>query len=145
MQTQRTSYGWLLRIDAGEELFETLRAFGVRHGVRAGSISGIGAVGEAELGCFVRATRSYVRRVFSGEHEVLALVGNFSELEGEPFPHCHLTLAGADFVAYGGHLFRGVVSVTCEVHVVASPDAIVRVSRPDLGFNPLEPVEPAGG
>ena len=61
MQTQRTSYGWLLRIDTGEELFETLRAFAVRHDVRAGTISGIGAVGEAELGCFVRSTRTYVR------------------------------------------------------------------------------------
>jgi predicted DNA-binding protein with PD1-like motif len=142
MQAQRTTYGWLLRIDAGEELFETLRAFGVRHGVRAGTISGIGSVDEAELGFFERATRTYVRRMFSGEHEVLALVGNFSELEGEPFPHCHLTIAGPDFVAVGGHLFRGVVSVTCEVHVVTSPGAIVRRARPDLGFNPLEP---AGG
>ena len=139
MQTQRTSYGWVLRIDAGEELFETLRAFGVEHGVRAGAISGIGAVGEAELGFFVRPTRTYVRRVFTGEHEVLALTGNFSEFEGQPFPHCHLILAGPDFVAHGGHLFRGVVTVTCEVHVVTSPDAILRRSRPDLGFNPLEP------
>jgi uncharacterized protein len=139
MQTQRTSYGWLLRIDTGEELFETLRAFAVQHDVRAGTISGIGAVGEAELGFFVRSTRTYVRRVFSGEHEVLALLGNFSEFEGQPFPHCHLILAGADFVACGGHLFRGVVTVTCEVHVVTSPEAIVRESRPDLGFNPLAP------
>jgi hypothetical protein len=129
-------------MDSGEEVFETLRAFGQENAVRAGTISGIGAVGEAELGFFVRATRTYVRRVFTGEHEVLALTGNFSEFEGRSFPHCHLILAGPDFVAYGGHLFRAIVSVTCEVHVVTSPDAIVRRSRPDLGFNPLEP---AGG
>lgn len=139
MREQRTSYGWLLRIDAGEELFETLRAFAVKHDVRAGTLTGIGAVGEAELGFFVRETRTYLRRVFPGEHEVLVLVGNLSEFEGAPFPHCHLMLAGADFAAFGGHLFRAVVSVTCEVHVVTSPLAIVRQSRPDLGYNPLEP------
>jgi len=96
-------------------------------------------VGEAELGFFARETKTYVRRVFSGEHEVLALIGNFSELDGQPFPHCHLILAGPDFVAHGGHRFRGVVTLTCEVHVVTSPEPIVRESRPDLGFNPLAP------
>jgi predicted DNA-binding protein with PD1-like motif len=139
MRTQRTTYGWLLRVDAGEELFEALRAFAMQHDVRAGTISGIGAVGEAELGFFIRTTKAYVRRVFTGEHEVLSLLGNFSEFEGQPFPHCHLILAGPDFEAHGGHLFRAVVTVTCEVHVVTSPDAIVRESRPDLGFNPLAP------
>lgn len=137
MQCQRTSYGWVIRFDAGEELFAGLRAFALEHGVRAGVISGIGAVGEAELGFFIRASRTYVRRVFTGEHEILGLHGNLSELDGEPFPHCHLMLAGEDFVAYGGHLFRGVVTVTAEVHVVTSPDAIVRATRPDLGYNPL--------
>jgi predicted DNA-binding protein with PD1-like motif len=139
MRSQRTSYGWVLRVDAGEELFESLRGFAVANGVRAGTLSGIGAVGEAELGFFVRSSHSYVRREFRGEYEVLSLTGNFSELDGQPFPHCHLVLAAADFVAHGGHLFRAVVSVTCEVHVVTSPQAIVRESRPELGFNPLAP------
>src|SRR5258708_38205447 len=103
MQSQRTSYGWVLRIDAGEELVETLRAFAVEHDVRAGTLSGIGAVGEVELGFFLRESRSYVRRSFRGEHEILSLLGNFSVLDGEPYPHCHLALADRDFVAYGGH------------------------------------------
>ena len=48
-------------------------------------------------------------------------------------------IAGEDFAAHTGHLFRGVVTVTCEVHVITDPDAMRRVRRPDLGFNPLEP------
>ena len=139
MERQRTSYGWVLRIDPDEELYETLRAFAVEHDLRAGTLTGIGAVGEAELGFFVRENRTYVRRVFRGEHEILSLIGNLSVLEGAPFLHCHLTLAGRDFVAYGGHLSRAVVSVTCEVHVVTSPGAIVRAARADLGFHPLAP------
>lgn len=139
MLSQRTDYGWVLRLDPGEEVFESLQRFAREHDVRAGAFSGIGAVGEAELGFYVRERRSYVRRVFEGEHEILALLGNFSVLEGKPFPHAHLTLAGPDFVAHGGHLFRGVVTVTCEVHVVTSAGEIVRALRPDLGYNPLEP------
>jgi len=110
----------------------------VREGVRAGAVSGLGAVGPVELGFFVRETASYVRRVFEGEHEILSLTGNFSELDGRPFPHCHLVISGPDFVAHGGHLFRAVVTVTCEIHVVVDPDPQRRVRRPELGFNPLD-------
>lgn len=139
MKSQRTGYGWLVRLDAGEEIIATLAAWAEAHGVRGGTISGIGAVGEAELGFFWRDQKTYERRTFQGEHEILSLLGNFSLLEGRPFPHCHMILAGADFVPHGGHLFRGEVTVTCEVHVVVSSTPIVRESRPDLGFHPLAP------
>jgi predicted DNA-binding protein with PD1-like motif len=138
MQSRRTRYGFALRLDGGEEIVASLKAFALRYGVKSGLISGLGAVGEADLGFFVRATGEYVTRTFTGEHEIGALTGNFSELDGKPFPHCHIVIAGDDFVAHSGHLFRGVVTVTCEVQVVSDPEAMRRIRRPDLGFNPLE-------
>jgi predicted DNA-binding protein with PD1-like motif len=139
MKSQRTRYGHVLRLDPGEEIVGTLRAFAGAEGLRGGFISGVGAVGETELGFFVRGTGEYVRRTFTGEHEIGVLTGNLSELEGEPFPHCHIVIAGDDFVAHTGHLFRGVVTVTCEVQIVTDPDVHLRLKRPDLGFHPLEP------
>jgi predicted DNA-binding protein with PD1-like motif len=138
MQSRRTRYGYALRIDTGEEVIATLKAFAVAHDVRGGLILGLGAVGEAELGFFVRSRQEYVTRTFTGEHEIGVLTGNFSELDGEPFPHCHVVIAGDDFVAHTGHLFRGIVTVTCEVQVVTDQQALRRVRRPDLGFNPLD-------
>lgn len=138
MQSRRTRYGYALRIDTGEEIIATLKAFAVAHDVRGGLILGLGAVGEAELGFFVRSRQEYVTRTFTGEHEIGVLTGNFSELDGEPFPHCHVVIAGDDFVAHTGHLFRGIVTVTCEVQVVTDQQALRRVRRPDLGFNPLD-------
>ncbi len=138
MQSQSTRYGWALKLEPGEEIVASLQAFAVAHGLRAGAISGIGAVGETELGFFVPSTGAYVRRTFVGDHEIGALTGNLSALEGEPFPHCHMILAGKDFVAYAGHLFRGVVTVTCEIQIVTDPGTLRRMRRSDLGFNPLE-------
>lgn len=138
MQSQRTAYGWAVKIEPGEEIITRLTSFGVRHGVTAGIILGLGAVGETELGFFVPATREYVRRVFTGDHEIGALTGNFSRLEGRPFPHCHVVIAGPDFVAHTGHLFRGVVTVTCEVQIITDSRVLVRLVRRDLGFNPLD-------
>jgi hypothetical protein len=137
MEFQRTRYGYALKLDGGEEIIATLAAFAASQSVRAGMISGLGAVGETELGFFVRETGDYIRRTFSGEHEIGSLTGNFSELDGKPFPHCHIMIAADDFVAYTGHLFRGLVTVTCEIQVVTDPGVLVRVRRPELGFNPL--------
>ena len=139
MKYRRTRYGYAIRIDSGEEIIATLRDFARAEGVRAGLISGLGSTGETELGFFQRSTRQYVNRTFQGEHEIGSLTGNFSDLEGEPCPHCHAVIAGEDFVAHTGHLFRGVVTVTCEVQVITDPDVMRRVRRPDLGFNPIEP------
>jgi len=139
MKSQATRYGFVVRIDPGEEIIAALTELARARGVRAGLISGLGAVGEAELGFFVRSTGTYVHRSFAGEHEILALTGNYSALEGEPFPHCHIIIAGEDLVAHGGHLFRGVVTVTCEAQIVTDPGTILRVRRPGQGFNPIEP------
>jgi predicted DNA-binding protein with PD1-like motif len=138
VNSQRTQYGYALRLDPGEEIVASLTAFARQENVRGALISALGAVGETELGFFVRSTSSYIRRTLHGEHEILALTGNFSELDGEPFPHCHLIVAGEDFAAIGGHLFSAVVTVTCEAQIVVHGGAIRRIRRPDLGFNPLE-------
>jgi uncharacterized protein len=137
MEHQRTRYGYALRLDPGEEIVTSLAAFAQTEGVRAGMISGIGAVGEVELGFFVRSSGTYVRRTFEGEHEIGSLTGNFSELDGRPFPHCHILIAREDFVGWTGHLFRGTVTVTCEIQVVTDPGTLRRV-RGSAGFNPLE-------
>lgn len=137
VEFQRTRYGYALRIDSGEEIVATLERFAEAESVRAGVISAIGAVGDPELGFFIRGTREYVRRAFAGEWEIGSLAGNFSELDGRAFPHCHVVIGGADFAAYTGHLFRGVVTVTCEAQILTDPGILRRVRRADLGFNLL--------
>jgi predicted DNA-binding protein with PD1-like motif len=137
MERQRTRYGYVLRLERGEEILETLNQFAASENIRTGLVSAIGAAEAIELGFFILGTREYVRRVFEGEYEIAPLAGNFSELDGAPFLHAHVTISGADFAAYAGHLFRGVVTATCEVQVVTDPGVTLRTRRPDLGFNPI--------
>ena len=138
MESQPTRYGFAVKLETGEEIIASLTSFAERHGLRAGLISGLGAVGDPELGFFVRSTRSYDRRVMRGEFEIGSLTGNYSELEGRPFPHCHIVLGGTDFTAHTGHLFSGVVTVFCEVQIISDPGVMRRVRRPDLGVSPLQ-------
>jgi hypothetical protein len=138
MEAQTTRYGYAIKLDRGEEVIASLTSFAAERGVRAGLISGLGAMGQVELGFFVPATRTYVRRVFEGDYEIGALTGNFSELNGRPFPHCHVVIGDEHFAAFTGHLFRGTVTVACELQVVSDPGILRRIERHDLGFNPLQ-------
>jgi predicted DNA-binding protein with PD1-like motif len=130
-----------VRLEIGEEIIGSLTEYARRAGVRCGGLTGIGACAEAELGFFHPERREYSRRAFPGDHEIVALTGNFSELDGGPFPHCHIVLGDAAFACHAGHLFRAVVTVTAEIQVVTDPGVLRRARRPDLGFNPLEPAE----
>ena len=106
--------------------------------MRSGWISGLGSVADPELGFFVRESRSYEKRRLAGEFEIGALTGNFTELDGKPFAHCHVVLGDRAFAATAGHLFHGTVSVTCEVTVLTDTAALRRARRDDLGFHPIE-------
>ena len=139
MRLQGTRYGHVLRLEIGEEIIGSLTEYARAHGVRCGALSGIGACADAELGFFHPERREYSRRVFAGDHEIVALTGNLSELEGAPFPHCHIVLGDAGFACHAGHLFRATVSVTAEIQVVTDPGVLRRMRRTDLGFNPLDP------
>ena len=119
-----------MRIDSGEEIVATLTAFAERHGVRAGADLRLGAVGETELGFFVRVDlelRSpHVHRRARDRRRSPATSASWT---GSPFPHCHVVIAGDDFVAHTGHLFRGIVTVTCEVQVITDP-GVLRARAP---------------
>jgi len=129
MESQGTRYGHALKIERGEEIIATLGEFAARAGVRAGALSGIGVAADLE--------REYVRRVFDQDHEIVGLMGNISEFEGRPYPHCHIVISGPDFIAYAGHLFRGRVTVTCEIQIVTDPGVLRRLPSPELGINEM--------
>jgi predicted DNA-binding protein with PD1-like motif len=99
MLVVRTEGGYVVRMDAGEEVLASLADFVLREGIAGGSIS-----------------------------ELVSLSGNITWVDGEDHPmiHAHVTLAGADFVAIGGHLFSGEIAVTGELFVIPTE---VRLSR----------------
>lgn len=128
--------GYLIRFHTGEEVVSGLTAFARSAGITAAWVNALGAVSEAELGYFDGEERQYVRQPFHGEMEVLALVGNISRVEGEPFAHLHATLGRRDFTTLGGHLFRGVAGATIEMFVRNyAGTTLVRARDEAVGLN----------
>lgn len=125
---------YVVRLDAGEKIIETLSALCERDAIGGGFFQGLGAVGEAEIGHFDPAVNEYGWTVLSGSYEIVSLLGNITKIDGRPFIHAHIALGDNTFAVKGGHLKEAVVSVTCEVTLTRFRDDIGRTKDEASGF-----------
>ncbi len=117
---------YIIRLDAGEKIVETLLSLCERDGIGSGFFNGLGAVGEAELGHFDPSSNGYSWVKLSGSYEIVSLYGNITVVDGKPFIHTHASLGDKTFAVRGGHLREAVVSVICEVTLTRFKDDIGR-------------------
>ncbi len=129
---------YLVRVDRGEELMETIRIVAAERKIEAARLAGIGALVDAELGYFDVDRKEYLRGKAPGSWELLSLSGNVSLKDGEVMPHIHVILGNADFACRGGHLFSGVVSVTGEIVIDRLPGSLHRAMHREIGLFLLE-------
>lgn len=138
MRFKKCGPRWVLRVDKGEELVETLVRFCSEHGIGAASVSGIGAADRLVLGYFETAAKKYHSLEREGDHEITALSGNVATLEGRVYLHLHATVSDTACRAFGGHLSSARISGTCEVVLDPLESAIGRKFDPDVGLNLLD-------
>lgn len=129
---------WFLRLDKDEDLFSTLEAWAAENNLKSGHLSGIGALKDVELGFYHLSRKEYDRKVFPHEAELLSLEGNLAFLNGKPFFHIHTVLGDENFNAYGGHLFKATVAVTCEINFRPLEIEANRELNEDIGLNLLK-------
>jgi len=134
---------YIVRLDAGEKIIESLQSLCERDGIGGGHFQGLGAVDRAEIGHYDPAGRAYGWTVLSGPQEIVSLCGNITTLEGKPFVHAHIALGDGAFAVRGGHLKEAVVSATCEITLVRFRDDIGRIRDAASGTTRLA-LEPAG-
>ncbi|MCB0407842.1 MAG: DNA-binding protein [Bdellovibrionales bacterium] len=137
MQYQKAENTYFIRIDKDEDLFHSLEEFAQQEGLRSGHLSGIGALKNCELGFYHLHTKTYDKKVFPHEAELLSLDGNLSFLNGKPYFHIHTVLGGPDFQCYGGHLFSAQVAVTCEINFRSFNSEVIRIPNEKIGLNHL--------
>ena len=126
---------WMLRIDAGEELVESLKAMCAREGIRLAQVSAIGAADKASVGVYDLAEKRYHREDLEGFMEIASLSGSVTEMNGEPYTHLHGTLADQRNVLHGGHVISLRVGATCEMFVRELEGSVTRVKDEGLGIN----------
>lgn len=125
---------FMVRVDLGEEIVESLVTVAREHGVRAATVTGLGAVKDAQLGYLDTETREYRTRDFPGVFELVSFVGNLALFEGEPMLHAHVVLSDEEFRCFGGHLMHAKVGVTGEFAMRVATGPLLRRENERLGI-----------
>ena len=128
----------IIRIDRGEEIVSTINEFCTGKRIFLGTVQGIGAVGNAEIGLFETATKKYHAKTLWGDLELTALLGSITTMNGAPYLHLHATITDSTHQAFGGHLKSAVVSGTCEVFITMLEGRVERVFDDETGLNLLD-------
>jgi predicted DNA-binding protein with PD1-like motif len=97
------------RLDHGSDIVESITVLAEDLGISAGYFTAIGALASTEIGYYDQKTHEYKKRSVDEAVEILSCTGNISIKEGKPFVHAHAILSGANFQAFGGHLYSGKV------------------------------------
>jgi hypothetical protein len=132
MQFTQIGDTFVLRLESSEEIHATLKTFCKRYNITAGWLTGIGALKQAELGYFHRERKDYSWKKIDNDHELISLVGNISQKEGDIWLHLHATLSDEHFQVIAGHLKSGVVSVTGEIILHPLLGNVTRRFDPDF-------------
>ncbi len=138
MKYRETKNGYFLKVEKGEEIVQTLLDFIAKLKIPSGTISGIGALENVELGYFNTETKEYRHSDFDGVFELLSLAGNIAWLDGKPVAHVHCMIGDANYNVKGGHLFSGIVAVTGEIYMQTFTDKFTRAKDPELELNLLD-------
>ena len=128
----------VLRLDKGDNISESIITVAEKEKIVAGSVVGIGATDDFTVGVFNTEKGTYDEFLYTGTHEITSLTGNITFVIGKPYVHLHITAAGKEGKVVGGHLIKGVISLTAEIFIDIFPKTVKRKRDENLKINLLE-------
>ena len=132
MEYRRFGDTYIVRIDRGEEILESLTALCEKEDIRLAQADALGAVDRAVVSVYDVPTKTFYRKEFNEAMELSNLCGTVTRMDGKPYLHLHATLCDTALNAHGGHANELRVSATCEM--------VVRVISGEVGRQPDESI-----
>ena len=135
MDYRRFGNTYLVRMDVGEEIVEELKSLCRNENIRLAQVDAIGAVRQAVIGVYNLEEQAYHREDLEGLMEIAGLQGSVTRMNGEFYPHLHVTLAGQDNKVHAGHVIGLIVGATCEMFVRVLDGEVSRERDEEIGIN----------
>ncbi len=104
---------YVVKISRRDNVMESLKHFVNENNILFAKISAIGAIEEVTIG-YLQPNGDYLKKEFSGDYELVSFNGSVA---GDKQIHVHISMAGKDFITFGGHLFDAKVSGVIEMFV----------------------------
>ena len=128
---------FMLRFDKGDDVIAGIQDFMKAQNIYACVFFGIGACESVELGYFNTYLKDYRKKPYVEELEIASFSGNGALSDGQPAIHAHGVFSRNDFTSLAGHVFKLVVSVTCEIFLIKLDGALERKHNSDFNLNLL--------
>ena len=129
---------YVLRLESGDDILQSLRQFATTKRLSASLLEGIGSLSKVKLGHYDFKSKQYKYETFEDDLEILNLSGNIASMNRQPLPHVHVTLGRRDFSVIGGHLDEGSAANMVEVGVWKLPGKLVKAKDETIGLNLLQ-------
>ncbi|NLV75966.1 MAG: DNA-binding protein [Tissierellia bacterium] len=135
MEFKKFDSKYVIRLEKGEEIVESIKKLCEKEDIKLGTISGIGATNRAVIGLFETNTKEYHSKELTGDMEITSLVGNISQMNGEVYLHIHINLANEENKVFGGHLTSAIISATGEIVIDVIEGVVDRKFDEEVGLN----------
>ena len=135
MQHQQFGNTYMVRIDLGEDIIESLKKLCEDEHILLGRVEAIGATDHAVIGVYDLEKKEYYPEQIDEFMEIAGLNGNITAVDGKPYIHLHATLADQRHGIHGGHVIEMRVGATCEMFVTVLDGEVTRQKNEDLGIN----------
>jgi uncharacterized protein len=115
MQYQKLDNTYVIKLEKGEAVIDTLTKFCMSEKIANAEFSGIGAVKGLTCGYYELEEKKYYFTDYPDLVEVVSLTGNVFLKDDKPFIHMHGVFTDTKNQAFGGHISEMTVGVVLEV------------------------------
>lgn len=130
--------GYLVRLDKGELIVNTLTQFCMDKKIESGMVTGVGGALWAELAFYDLDQRAYEYEKHDELLEITNITGSIALVSSKPSLHLHATMADNNNHCYGGHLKEAETAATVEIYIRIFSKPINRTHNEAVGLKILD-------
>ena len=121
-------------MERGEPIMKSFTDLAAEMKLKFSVFSGIGAVTDVTLGYYDSIQKTYLKKQFNENYELVSCMGNITYKDGSPFVHVHVAMGDREYRLYGGHLFEATIAVVGEFSLITGEVKVERVMNEDVGL-----------
>jgi predicted DNA-binding protein with PD1-like motif len=138
MQYKKFANIYVIRLERGDEIIDSLKTLVEKEEIRGGFFYGLGAVKNVSLGYFDVEKKEYKEKSFEQDFELTSMIGDVAFSGDKIIVHAHVTLAGEDFKVVAGHLNQAAVTATTEIVFNPVEGKLSKKTDPSTGLNLMD-------
>ncbi|MBN1574502.1 MAG: DNA-binding protein [Deltaproteobacteria bacterium] len=138
MRIRNEENGFLIRLDMGEPLLDSIICFAKERSIEAAFLWGLGAVKDVTLGYYDIENKRYEKNRYDGTLELVSLTGNLARTDEGAFVHAHAVISNSANETIGGHVFSMVTAATVEIYLIPLKPGLSRKHDERTGLKLLD-------